>query len=155
MQVIEDFVRKYHLEKTPLAFGVSGGADSLAAVLMFHETFPLLPIVALTVDHGLRPSSADEALFVANIMKKYGIEHHTLRWEGEKPTVGIEEKAINFMPLCVLAILLCLPWTLLLKKFQNKHWYAIVRGCTMIFLAFLGVCAMVNSSYSPYIYGNF
>lgn len=68
---------------------------------------------------------------------------------------GIEEKAINFMPLCVLAILLCLPWTLLLKKIQNKHWYAIVRGCTMIFLAFLGVCAMVNSSYSPYIYGNF
>lgn len=93
MQVIEDFVRKYHLEKDPLAFGVSGGADSLAAVLMFHETFPLLPIVALTVDHGLRPSSADEALFVANIMKKYGIEHHTLRWEGEKPSVGIEEKA--------------------------------------------------------------
>lgn len=93
MQVVRDFVQKYNLEKTPLAFGVSGGADSLASVLIFHELFPSLPIVALTVDHGLRPSSNQEAQYVATIMKQYGIEHHILYWEGEKPISGIEEKA--------------------------------------------------------------
>lgn len=68
---------------------------------------------------------------------------------------GIEEKAIHFAPLFVLAILLCLPWNLVLKRVQSRRWYSIVRGCIMILLAFLGVCSMVNSSYSPYIYGNF
>ena len=72
MQIVKDFVIKYNLERTPLAFGVSGGADSLAAVLIFHDLFPKLPIVALTVDHGLRPTSNQEALFVADVMKKYG-----------------------------------------------------------------------------------
>lgn len=93
MQTIEDFVHKYCLENTPLAFGVSGGADSLASILIFHETFPNHPIVALTVDHGLRPSSAAEAHYVAEIMKKYGIPHHILLWEGDKPVSAIEEKA--------------------------------------------------------------
>lgn len=93
MQVVRDFVQKYNLEKTPLAFGVSGGADSLASVLIFHELFPSLPIVALTVDHGLRPSSNQEAQYVATIMKQYGIDHHILYWDGEKPTSAIEEKA--------------------------------------------------------------
>lgn len=93
MQIVKDFVIKYNLERTPLAFAVSGGADSLAAVLIFHDLFPKLPIVALTVDHGLRPTSNQEALFVADVMKKYGIEHHILYWGGEKPVSGIEEKA--------------------------------------------------------------
>ena len=93
MQVVRDFVQKYNLQETPLAFGVSGGADSLASVLIFHELFPSLSIVALTVDHGLRPSSNQEAQYVAEVMKKYGIEHHILYWEGEKPVSGIEEKA--------------------------------------------------------------
>ncbi len=93
MQIVKDFVIKYNLEKTPLAFGVSGGADSLAAVLIFHDLFPQLPIVALTVEHGLRPTSAQEAQYVADVMKKYGIEHHILYWTGEKPTSAIEEKA--------------------------------------------------------------
>ncbi len=93
MQIVKNFIHKYHLEKTPLAFGVSGGADSLASVLIFHELYPTLQIVALTVDHGLRPTSSREAQYVAGIMEKYGIEHHILYWDGEKPTSAIEEKA--------------------------------------------------------------
>lgn len=50
-------------------------------------------IVALTVDHQLRPTSRQEADYVAKLMRQAGIEHHILTWEGEKPVSGIETAA--------------------------------------------------------------
>lgn len=50
-------------------------------------------LVALTVDHGLRAESAAEAEMVAAHCIRLGIEHHTLRWEGVKPSTGIQAKA--------------------------------------------------------------
>lgn len=93
MQVIRNFLEKHHITETTFAIGVSGGADSLALALSFKEEYPDYHIIALTVDHGLRPSSHDEAQYVAKLMRQYNIEHHTLVWEGEKPQTGIEEQA--------------------------------------------------------------
>lgn len=78
-----------------IAAGVSGGADSLALVLRLKEWGDAngKKIVALTVDHGLRSEAAAEAAYVAEVMQRFGIEHHILRWEGEKPVHGIEEAA--------------------------------------------------------------
>ena len=95
MQVIRDFLLKHNIKDNRFAVGVSGGADSLALVLMLKEEFPNFEIIALTVDHGLRPTSKDEAIYVADLMNKFGIEHHILEWEGEKPQTGIEEQARN------------------------------------------------------------
>lgn len=50
-------------------------------------------VIALTVDHGLRPESRDEAEYVAKLAAERQIEHHILIWEGEKPEKGIEEAA--------------------------------------------------------------
>ena len=46
-----------------LAVAVSGGADSMALALLAHEWASCRGggILALTVDHGLRPASGDEA----------------------------------------------------------------------------------------------
>lgn len=93
MQVIRDFLQKFQITDTTFAIGVSGGADSLALALMFKKEFPNYRIIALTVDHKLRPSSSEEAQYVAKIMQQYHIEHHTLVWDGEKPLTGIEEQA--------------------------------------------------------------
>ena len=86
-----DFFKHYQLQNEVIAAGVSGGADSLALVLRLKECG--IKVVALTVDHRLRPTSRKEAEFVADLMQKYEIEHHILVWEGEKPKKGIEAEA--------------------------------------------------------------
>lgn len=77
------------------AIAVSGGADSLALCLLCHEwaTSQGKMVVALSVDHDLRVASKDECAFVKETMQRFGIEHHTLVWDGEKPHNGIQAAA--------------------------------------------------------------
>lgn len=79
----------------PLAIGVSGGADSLCLAWLLRSWAHAKkhPIVALTVNHHLRPEAEDEAAYVGQLMTQWGISHHVLSWEGKKPTTRIEEKA--------------------------------------------------------------
>lgn len=86
-----DFFDKYGINNQTIAVGVSGGADSLALVLRLNEQGH--KVVALTVDHGLRPEARKEAEYVASLMQKHNIEHHILTWIGEKPQTGVEEAA--------------------------------------------------------------
>lgn len=60
-----------------VGLAVSGGPDSLALLLLFHEVAPRNFAVA-TVDHGLRPEAAAEAAMVAALCAARGIPHHTL-----------------------------------------------------------------------------
>jgi len=83
-------------ETSPVvAIAISGGRDSMALVLLAHAWVSAKGgrVVAVTVDHGLRPESADEADQVAAWMVEQGIEHHILSWKGEKPKAGIQEAA--------------------------------------------------------------
>jgi tRNA(Ile)-lysidine synthase len=61
-----------------LALAVSGGPDSLALLLLAHAALPSR-IAAATVDHGLRPESADEADTVAQICARLHVPHITLK----------------------------------------------------------------------------
>lgn len=60
-----------------LTIAVSGGADSLALLLLAHAAMPGR-VDAVTVDHGLRPESGDEAEFVKSICRELSIDHATL-----------------------------------------------------------------------------
>lgn len=60
-----------------MGIAVSGGPDSLALLLLAQAAMPGR-IEAATVDHGLRPESADEAAMVANVCRGLGVEHATL-----------------------------------------------------------------------------
>lgn len=78
-----------------LAVAVSGGADSLCLALSAADWAKKhnKKIVALTVDHGLRPESAKEARLVHVWLLARGISHHTLKWAGQKPSSRVEELA--------------------------------------------------------------
>ena len=83
----------------PLAIAVSGGVDSMALMHLVAAwrqqgggaVHP--PPLILTVDHGLRPASAEEALFVAGAARDLGFPHETLAWVGAKPASGIQDAA--------------------------------------------------------------
>ena len=54
----------------PVSCGVSGGADSLALLLLARHAG--LEATAVHVDHGLRPGSAAEADVVADVARSLG-----------------------------------------------------------------------------------
>lgn len=56
---------------------VSGGPDSMALLLLAAEALPG-KVEAATVDHGLRPESAEEALMVARVCEALGVPHAVL-----------------------------------------------------------------------------
>jgi tRNA(Ile)-lysidine synthase len=78
-----------------IAVAVSGGADSMALVLLAERWARARggQIDALTVDHGLRPESAAEARQTGVWLAARGIRHHVLRWTGAKPRTGIQAAA--------------------------------------------------------------
>ena len=84
-----------------VVIAVSGGSDSMALLhlvrlWLLHSSKQAQPAVSVcTVDHGLRAGSEDEALFVENAARALGYQHHTLHWDGVKPTSGLQDLARN------------------------------------------------------------
>jgi tRNA(Ile)-lysidine synthase len=79
-----------------LLIAVSGGPDSTALLLMAAEWAKRrgkMRIEAATVDHGLRPESADEAKAVAKLCARLGVGHRILQWKGAKPATRLQERA--------------------------------------------------------------
>ena len=80
-----------------LVLAVSGGPDSTALLVLAarwraaRKRGPAL--LAVTIDHGLRPESAREARAVKRLAGRLGVRHRTLRWSGTKPATGIQEAA--------------------------------------------------------------
>ena len=83
-------------ERAPrLAVAVSGGSDSMALVLLAAAWARQAggDIVGLTVDHGLRAESADEAKQVGRWLAARGIEHHILQWRDAQAGSGLQAAA--------------------------------------------------------------
>ncbi len=83
-------------ERLPrVAVAVSGGGDSMALCLLADAWARKGggQVMALTVDHGLRPESAAEAARVGRWLAARRIEHAVLRWDGPPPASGVQAAA--------------------------------------------------------------
>jgi tRNA(Ile)-lysidine synthase len=81
-------------DRPVVAAAVSGGADSMALVLLLDRWARARggEVLALTVDHRLRPESAGEARRVAAWLAARGIAHRTLVW---KRPAGVPRSALQ------------------------------------------------------------
>lgn len=78
-----------------VAVALSGGADSMALMLLADGWARRQGggAIGLTVDHRLRPESADEARLVGAWLAALDIPHRILVWPGEKPQAGLQAAA--------------------------------------------------------------
>ena len=85
------------LPEPAIVLAVSGGSDSTALLVLaarWRKARRYGPkLVAVTVDHGLRPESKREAAAVKRLARSLGVEHRTLRWTGRKPATGLQAEA--------------------------------------------------------------
>ncbi len=74
---------------------VSGGGDSMALLVLAIDwgRRTRTQIFAATVDHGLRPASADEAQVVATFCAALDIPHQTLVWKDWDRKGNVQAKA--------------------------------------------------------------
>ena len=83
-------------ERCPtLAVAYSGGGDSTALLFLAYRWARQrsAKVVALTVDHGLRPESKQEVYIAQKRCQTLGIESHLLRWRAPKLNSGIQNAA--------------------------------------------------------------
>jgi tRNA(Ile)-lysidine synthase len=80
-----------------LILAVSGGPDSTALLVLaarWRKARKRGPkLIAVTIDHGLRAEARREALAVKRLARSLGVAHRTLRWNGRKPTTGLQQAA--------------------------------------------------------------
>jgi tRNA(Ile)-lysidine synthase len=73
----------------PLAIAVSGGPDSMALLWLAATAYPG-GVIAATVDHRLRPESADEAAMVAAWCAGRGIPHEILALDSQPEGANVQ-----------------------------------------------------------------
>jgi tRNA(Ile)-lysidine synthase len=80
-----------------LILAVSGGPDSTALLWLawrWRRSLKAGPkLLAVTVDHRLRPEARREALAVKRLARKLGIAHRTVEWKGRKPKTALQQAA--------------------------------------------------------------
>ncbi len=80
-----------------LVLAVSGGPDSVGLMWLMARWRRSLSrgpkLLAVTVDHGLRPEAAREARDVKRLAQELELPHRTLHWRGEKPKSGLPAAA--------------------------------------------------------------
>jgi tRNA(Ile)-lysidine synthase len=76
-----------------IVVAVSGGPDSMTLLALLASWQDHPPLLAATIDHGLRAESASEAAMVARFAASLGLPHRTLLWAGVKPASGLHEAA--------------------------------------------------------------
>ena len=79
-----------------IILAVSGGPDSVALMHLAAEvaaTRHWPPLTVATVDHGLQGGSAAIAEAVTAEAERLGLDARLLRWDGAKPTTGLQDAA--------------------------------------------------------------
>ena len=80
-----------------IAVGVSGGVDSIVLIYLLSMWSKLynFKVIALIIDHKIRPESTIEAKVVSSYLKNLNVNNKILTWRKHTLLKGIQEKARN------------------------------------------------------------
>jgi tRNA(Ile)-lysidine synthase len=77
-----------------LVLAISGGPDSTALLYLMARwrglRRPAPRLIAVSIDHGLRPEARHEAFVVKRLSERLGVEHRTMRWSGRNTGGGAD-----------------------------------------------------------------
>ena len=75
----------------PIAVALSGGGDSLMALLAAKAWADAngRRLIVLNVDHGLQAQAKAWTAFAANAAELLGVDFRALAWTGDKPARGL------------------------------------------------------------------
>ncbi|MFA3918639.1 tRNA lysidine(34) synthetase TilS [Ruegeria hyattellae] len=78
-----------------IGVAVSGGGDSVALLHLASRALAEsgCTVLAVTVDHGLRPEAAAEATQAAKLAASLGVEHSILNWQGWDGQGNLQDQA--------------------------------------------------------------
>ncbi len=78
-----------------IGVAVSGGGDSMAALHLMHRAASCRgwQVCTVTIDHRLRPESAQEAALVAGFCASLGVAHETVPWTGQDGRGNLQDQA--------------------------------------------------------------
>ncbi len=93
----------HHCDDKPLLLGLSGGPDSTALFYLLLECDR--PFQVAHIDHGWRPESGKEALYLAELSKSHGIPYYLQRLSPKESPGNLENNArrmrlVFFRELC-------------------------------------------------------
>jgi tRNA(Ile)-lysidine synthase len=94
VETFREIVRKLGIDRERIAVAVSGGRDSMGLAVLAQKT--MKNVVAMTVDHKLRPASEVEVTFVETVMSRMQVEHCLLKcsWpHGVPNNKNLQQKA--------------------------------------------------------------
>jgi tRNA(Ile)-lysidine synthase len=137
-----------------LVLAVSGGPDSTALMFLVARWAAALKtrcpkLLAITVDHGVRPESANEANAVKRLARQLGVTHRTLRWEGAKPKTGLQQaaRAARYRLLAATARTAKADCVLTAHTLDDQAETVLIRMSRGSGLS--GLCAMADASPMP------
>jgi tRNA(Ile)-lysidine synthase len=142
------------VRRSALILAVSGGPDSTALMFLVARWASALKtkppkLIAVTVDHGLRPEAADEARAVRRLARRLGVAHRTLRWQGPKPKTGLQQaaRAARYRLLAAAARTAKADCVLTAHTLDDQAETVLIRMSRGSGLT--GLCAMANASPVP------
>ncbi len=74
---------------------------------------------------------------------------------GSHHEIRVENIAIKNIPFVLLCIVFCFPFTKIRDKYKDSKGLNIASNLGLIVVVVLSICAITNTSYTPFIYGRF